>query len=198
MQSRGFRSGICDIPVMAVKVTALAALGALAGGCTLHEQVLRPPTAADIARINETSASTNSWLRVEYVEPIASAQSVRVWQPAAIAAADVDRIDFRTREGAVQSVPTALVKGVTVKERPTGAAWGAGIGLASGAALFGAVYFLATHVIPHDEGSSSNWDCDRGCFATRIVPTVAVVGAIGGLIGYAIGARRTFEFAGGP
>ena len=94
-------------------------------------------------RINET-AQENRWFRVEYVEPIATKEDD------ARRPADGHRVRRRRRRSAfapvpgdVETIPIELVKGVTVKERASGAAAGAGIGLGAGALFVGGLALLA-------------------------------------------------------
>src|SRR5262245_51208816 len=109
---------------MRVVVAVTATLGLLLGGCVVHEPAGVPLSPGEVERING-AARENRWRRVEYVEPIATKEGVHVDRPSTIASADGAEIGFRTRAGDIETVPTAMVKGLTVKERGAGAATGA-------------------------------------------------------------------------
>ena len=170
--------------------TAVAATGLLAGGC-FHEQVAWPPTPADIARIND-AGEANNWFRVDYVEPLATAQGARIGYPIAIESVDDERIAFRNRYGQIHAVPTEMVKGVTVKERAGGVAAGAGAGLGVGGLMVGGLYLLAVVLTGPDDPSAPSHPCDGACVAKTVVPILVIPTVVGGIIGYFVGGRRTF------
>ena len=154
-----------------------------------------PLTAADVARINET-AQENRWFRVEYVEPIATKADAHVARPTGIASVDAVEIGFRTRAGDVETVPIDLVKGVTVKERASGAAAGAGIGLGAGVLVVGGLALLASAVNrgSFPDSSDSNPPACDSCVAKMVAFFVGVPTVVGGVVGYFVGGRRTFDF----
>ena len=181
-----------DIRVMRPVAATLAAFGLLAAGC-VHEQVAWPPTRQDIRRINAGADAHGGWLRVEYVEPLATYQGVYVKDPVAIEAVDLDRIAFQTRDGTVQPIPIATVKGVTVKERGTGALIGAGIGLAGSAVVLGLAYLIAELRWHNTWNPSCDTDCRSAVVGSGIVIWPAAIGAV---VGYFIRGRRTFDLGG--
>jgi len=171
-------------------IAAVAASGLLAGGC-FHEQVAWPPTPADIERINDAGES-NRWFRVDYVEPLATAQGARIGYPIAIESVDDERITFRTKYGQIRAVPTEMVKGVTVKERAGGVAAGAGLGLGVGALFVGGLYALAWVLSGPDDPSAPKSTCDDACVARTVVPMLTIPTVAGAIIGYIVGGRRSF------
>ncbi|HXU03196.1 MAG TPA: hypothetical protein VN903_19655 [Polyangia bacterium] len=173
-------------------VAIVVAVCLFTAGC-VHEQVPWPPTPGDITRIND-AAEANSWFRVEYVEPLATAQGVRVIRPVGIVSADDDWIAFRNEAGAVLPVPTPLVKGVTVKERAAATGVGASVGLAWGALAFGGLYLLSLSG-PSDPGAPQS-SCNGGCVAKTLVPLLLIPMVVGAFVGYLIGGRRTFDLVG--
>jgi len=70
-------------------VVLLAASSVGAAGC-MHEQLAWPPTRDDIQSINEAAGARNGWMRVQYVEPLATHQGAHVHAPTAIAAVDLE------------------------------------------------------------------------------------------------------------
>jgi hypothetical protein len=171
-------------------VALVTSSGLLAAGCA-HELVPQPPLPGDVLRINEAAAD-NDWFRVEYVEPLAAAEGVRVERPIAIAGVDERRISLRTRAGDVQTIPLELVRGVTVKERAPAVKVGALAGLAWGVLVIGGLWLLG-HLGPEDPGAPPP-RCDGGCQAKMFVPLLGVPTLIGGVVGYFVGGRRTFDF----
>ena len=173
---------------------ASAAFALLLGGCE-HERLPPPLTAGDVARINQM-AHENRWFRVEYVEPIATKEDAHVARPTGIASVDAAVIAFHTRAGDVETVPLDLVKGVTVKERASGVAAGAGIGLGAGVLVVGSVAVLASGVHPGgfpDSGDPNPPPCDS-CVAKAVAFFVGVPTVVGCIVGYFTGGRRTFDF----
>jgi hypothetical protein len=177
-----------------VIAVASATIGLLLGGCE-HQQLPLPLSAANVAQINE-AAQENHWLRVEYVEPIATKEDMHVTRPTGIASADAVEIGFRTRSGDVETIPMELVKGVTVKDRAAGVAAGAGIGLGAGVLVVGGLFLLASAVnrgsFP-DSGDQNPPPCDS-CVAKSVAFLVGVPTVVGCIVGYFVGSRRTFDF----
>ena len=169
-------------------VALLAASSMGAAGC-MHEQLAWPPAREDIQSINEDAGARNGWMRVQYVEPLATYQGAHVNAPKAIAAVDPDRITFETRDGDTQQIPIATVRSVTVVERGTGALIGGAIGLAGGAAVLAIINLV---IVPYDKSDQSRLGCEKDCvsgFASLLV-TTALVGAAAG---YLVGARLIYE-----
>ena len=179
---------------MRVIPVAFATFVALLVGCE-HEQLPSPLSAADVARVNQL-AQESRWFRVDYVEPIATQEDAHVARPTGIASVNAAEIGFRTRAGDVATVPLRLVKGVTVKERASGVAAGAGIGLVGGVLVVGSVALLASMVHPGgfpDSGDPSPSPCDS-CDAKLVAFFLGVPTVVGCIVGYFRGGRRTFDF----
>jgi hypothetical protein len=182
--------------VVSVTAAAVSIAGLVAAGC-VHEQLPRP-TAGDIARINQ-AADENHWLRVEYVEPIASTAGVHVVKPIGIESIDADHVVFRTQAGEMRLVPSDMVRGVTVKQRLGGIAGGASLGLAGGALVAFTFYLLAS--IGSGGGfpdSGERTPCDDPCVARGVAPLVLIPAVAGAIAGYFVGARQTFDFGSHP
>jgi hypothetical protein len=171
-----------------LSLTIVAALAV--GGACAHEQLPRPPGPADLARINET-AEANHWFRVEYVEPLAAESNAHVARPIGIDSADAGEIGFRTWRDTVELVPTEMVNGVTVKERGSGVAAGAGLGLAAGVVFVGAL--LAAKYAFLGDIWATQPSC-RNCVAKGIAGGLLLPTLIGGIAGYFVGYRKTFDF----
>jgi hypothetical protein len=166
------------------------------GGCVAHEPVGVPLSPGEVERINGV-ARENHWLRVEYVEPIATKQDAHVDRPSTIASVDDVAIGFRTRAGDVDTVPTAMVKGLTVKERAPGVSAGVGIGLGAGALVLGLAALASASLSrggwpdsDPNRPSSPPSDADTAKTAIFFLVTPAIVG---GIVGYFVGGRRTFD-----
>jgi hypothetical protein len=169
--------------------TAVALSGALAGGCT-HEQVLWPPTAEDVARMNG-AIDAGGWYRVNYVQSLPAAAPARVARPTRILWANADTIAFRPPFDHSEEVPANLVTGVTVKTRGRGTLIGLGIGAVAVAGELGVWYALRRAAYP----GTCVADACSGEAMIEIGLTTLVTGAV---LGYFLGSRRTFHFAGGP
>ena len=178
---------------MRVIAVASATIGLLLGGC-VHERLARPLTPGDVERIND-GATSNNWFRVEYVEPIATEAKMHVPRPVGLASVDAVEIGIRTWTGAVEIIPTEMVTGVTVKDRARGVAAGAGLGLAAGALFIGAVFAVA-YAFPDlgwpDTNGAAPPDCES-CRAKGITAALLLPAAIGGVVGYFVGSRRTYD-----
>lgn len=175
-----------------VVTAGLASLALLAGGCA-HEQLPWPPAASDVRRINE-AAEANQWLRVDYVEPIASLQGVHAGKVIGIESLDENHVAFRTAAGETRLVPSEIVRGVGVKEPARGAAIGAGAGLGVGALMIGSLFVLAVALAGPDDPTAPQPSCDGGCIAKTMVPLLVIPTIVGAVAGYFVGARRTFQF----
>jgi hypothetical protein len=160
-------------------------------GC-VHEQVAWPLTREDIRRINAGVDAQRGGLRVEYVESLATDAGAHVDAPTAIASVDADRIAFQMRDESVRTIPIAMVKSVSVQESGTGALIGAGIGLAGGVAVLAAGHVLAQS----DPRDASYWAGGTRSPYTALEFLIWPV-AVGAVVGYVFGSRRTFEFGGG-
>jgi hypothetical protein len=169
--------------------TAVASSGALAGGCA-HEQVLWPPSAEDVARMNG-AIDPGGWYRVNYVQSLPAADPARVVHPTRILWANADTIAFRTPFDHSQDVPANLVTGVTVKTRGRGTLLGLGIGAIAVVGELGGWYAFRRGA---SDPSSCYADVCSGEAMLTLGATTLVVGAV---LGYFLGSRRTFHFAGG-
>jgi hypothetical protein len=169
--------------------TALASSSAMAGGCA-HEQVMWPPTAEDVARVNG-AIDPGGWFRVNYVESLPATDPARVARPTRILWANADTISFRTPFDHSQEVPSNLVTGVTVKTRGRGTLIGMGIAAGAVAGEVGVLYALKRASYP---GTCIGDFCSGESMLTLGALTL-VVGAV---LGYFLGSRRTFHFAGSP
>src|SRR4029078_2222128 len=146
-------------------------------GC-FHEQVAWPPTPADIARIND-AGEANNWFRVDYVEPLATAQGAPIGYPIAIESVDDERIAFRNRYGQIHAVPTEMVKGVTVKERAGGGGAAGGGRRGGGGLMVGGLYLLAVVLTGPDDPSAPSHPCDGACVAKTVVPILLIPHGVG-------------------
>src|SRR6187401_979469 len=108
-----------------VIASLVASVGVVAGGCA--HQLPWPPTAEDVARINKEAHEEDGYMRIEYVDPIASDWDAHNLRAVAIEAIDDDYISFRTRQKDIQLLPSERVRGVTVKDRDLGGLIGLGL-----------------------------------------------------------------------
>jgi hypothetical protein len=164
----------------------LICVGLVAGGCA--HQLPWPPTPADVARINKEAHAEDGYLRIEYVDPIASRWDAHNLRAVAIESIDDDYIGFRTREGETSLLPSERVRGVTVKDRDRGGLIGAGLGALAGAGLIAGDWLL---------GGIGDFDgCFLYCNATAVAMGLAIPAFIGMVAGYAVSGRKTYEFTG--
>jgi hypothetical protein len=170
-----------------VMVAALAAAGTAAGGCA-HERLPWPPPPDQIERINEGAREEKGYLRVEYVEPIASRAGVKVIKPIAIASIDDEQIAFRTRAGETQAVPTPLVRAVAIRDRGRGGLLGALAGIGVGLVTLGATWSVTR------TGAVGTDGCIHFCNPREVAADLVLTAAVGWVIGYVIAGRRTFHF----
>ena len=159
-------------------------VGLVAGGCA--HPLPWPPLAADVARINKEAHAEDGYLRIEYVDPIASRWDAHNLRAVAIESIDDDYIGFRTREGEISLLPSERVSGVTVKDRDLGGLIGAGLGTLAGAGLIAGGWLLA--------GVGGGFDrCILYCDGKAIVMGLAIPAFVGMVAGYAVSGRKTYE-----
>ena len=158
----------------------LVSVGVAAGGCA--HQLPWPPTPEDVARINKEAHEEDGYLRIEYVDPIASHWDAHNLRAVAIEAIGDDYISFRTREKEIQLVPSDRVSGVTVKDRDRGGLIGAGLGAAAGAAgMAGGLLLFGFDLGSHDS-------------AKAVAMSAGMAAFVGLVTGYAVSGRKTYEF----
>jgi hypothetical protein len=167
----------------------LVCVSLVAGGCA--HQLPWPPTPADVARINQEAHAEDGYLRIEYVDPIASHWDAHNLRAVAIESIDDDYIGFRTREGETSLLPSDRVLGVTVKDRDLGGLIGVGLGTLAGAGLIAGewLFLAAIDVDGFDR-------CFLYCNASAVAFGLAVPAFIGLVTGYAVSGRKTYEFKG--
>jgi hypothetical protein len=183
------------VPVTAAIVCLVVAMAM--PGC--GHQLAWPPTAADVARINKEAHDEDGYMRIEYVDPIASDWDAHNVRAVAIDSIKDDYIGFRTREAEISLVPSARVRGITVKDRDVGGLIGAGLGAAAGAAIVAGFWLVSlVGVGPPARGgtepSRTSETCSLGCAATFIGVTVGITTFVGLVVGYAVSGRKTYEF----
>jgi hypothetical protein len=163
----------------------LICVGLVAGGCA--HQLPWPPAPADVAQINKEAHAEDGYLRIEYVDPIASNWDAHNLRAVAIESIDDDYIAFRTREGEISLLPSERVRGVTVKDRDRGGLIGAGLGALAGAGGMAGVWLLF--------GDTEGVDlCRLYCDAKGIAASLAIPAFVGLVVGYAVSGRKTYEF----
>ena len=163
-----------------VIASLLASVGVVAGGCA--HQLPWPPTPDDVARINHEAHEEDGYLRIEYVDPIASDWDAHNLRAVAIESIDDDYISFRTREKEIQLVPSERVSGVTVKDRDRGGLIGLGLGAAVGAAsMVGVLLLFGLDLGSHDS-------------AKAVAMSAGMIAFVGLVVGYAVSGRKTYEF----
>ena len=163
-----------------VIASLVASVGIVTGGCA--HQLPWPPTAEDVARINKEAHDDEGYMRIEYVDPIASDWDAHNLRAVAIEAIDDDYISFRTRQKDIQLVPSDRVSGVTVKDRDLGGLIGLGLGAAAGAAGMVAVELLFGLDLGSDDSKKS------------IAMYAGMMAFAGLVVGYAVSGRKTYEF----
>jgi hypothetical protein len=169
-----------------VIASLVASAGVVAGGCA--HQLPWPPTPDDVARINKEAHDEDGYLRIEYVDPIASHWDAHNLRVVAIEAIDRDYISFRTRDDEIQLLPSERVSGLTVKDRDLGGLIGVGLGVAAGGAIVAADWL----VLGHMQGLNG---CFLYCDAKAVAWGLAIPAFIGLVTGYAVSGRKTYEFA---
>jgi hypothetical protein len=192
-------------PAVSRVVAWVTVVALVVGGCVAHETVGRPPSHADVERIN-MYAQEHGDLRLEYVTPLPSCAAGacgREGSPgglpdeiAMIADADARETAVWSRDGRMWKVPTSAIAAATARSRSRGAAVGALIGVAVGVGLTAA--FIAL--------SESGGFQDRDPSAPPPSPTSAgdvlkvglLLSVTQGLgwagLGYLFGGRRSFDF----
>jgi hypothetical protein len=158
------------------------ALVAATFGCGTVESVSRPPSSAELARIDQASKASGG-LTVEYVqtvEPCASGPCPdadrRPIAFARLASVDARSITVESEIGRPTTIPLSEVKGVAVSD-------GRGRSTAIGAGILGGAVFVVTTL-------SLQSRCPVSCAA----PVGAFFGlggaVVGAVVGYAIGPRK--------
>jgi hypothetical protein len=163
---------------------------AFASGCSTTERVGRPPSPAEIARINDAARAGRA-LVVEYAEPL---QPQRLSDdPITVAAADAHDVTFIMKDASPTTLPLSSVAGVevTADSRVRGAVIGGSLGAAT--ELGALALLIAALQGTNDPGAPPSKGCEAKC--VELFAIVAVEGAlVGGLIGALIGTPRHFRF----
>lgn len=167
---------------------AAATVCLIAAGCG-HDPMPWPPTPADVERINKAAKEEDGYIRIEYVEALAPPPTARIVRPIRIESIDDHDIEFRTKAGDVQPVSSAIVRGITVKDRDRGGLIGLGLGAAAGAAIVTGIWMWDTAVVGTEECAA--------CLAKAFAIGAAIPAFIGLVVGYAVSGRRTFDFGTG-
>ncbi len=191
----------------------IVAFSGAGAACTTVEHVGRPPSAVEIARINDTVAHGRG-LAIEppvdviRVEPVAACAggscgppSPRPRRPArriprTIVSTDGAQMTFNTKLGDTMTLPLDAITGVRVTgaDRGRGASLGAFIGLAGASVLWGFVALLTQHPWGDDDpGAMQATGCESKCMQFVAGSFVAAVIA-GGIAGAVIGAPHRFVF----
>jgi hypothetical protein len=188
--------------------TATVSAALLASGCGTYETVGRPPTVAEIARINAIAARGRG-MKVDYDDAgpcaggscvggsgkaDAAARGELVIRPVSVASCDDRQITFNTAAGATRTIPTARVKGLKVSaaDRDRTMLLGGSLGAAVGLVAALSIYILAHADFP-DQSVDAHPTCGTGCDALIIgFPVVTTI--VAGVIGHLIGSPRTFLF----
>jgi hypothetical protein len=171
----------------------LVALVALTSGC-VYEHVGRPPSAAQVARINAWAEDSGA-LTVDYaVQPIGGANQappLPVIDPISIASCDDRQVTFNTAAGGTSALPTPLIKAIRVPRgaRQHAAVVGAEIGVVTGVA-----YSLLIGAMIAAFSSNNTCDHDCGTVAVTMLALPVGFGLAGGGIGYLVGGERVFRF----
>ncbi|HEX4403912.1 MAG TPA: hypothetical protein VH560_03740 [Polyangia bacterium] len=191
----------------------IAACSSAGAACTTVEHVGRPPSAVEIARIDDTVARGRSLaieppvdvIRVEPVDPCAGGScgppSPRPRRPArriprTILSTDGQQIVFSTKGGAPMTLPLDAITSVRVSgaDRGRGAALGAAFVAAGATALVGAFALVAqVRLGDPDPGAMASKGCDSTCVDVVAGSFLAAVIA-GGIVGAAIGTPHRFVF----
>lgn len=174
------------------------ALVAATLGCGTVESVSRPPSPAELARIDEASKATGG-LTVLYVQPVYACASEPCFYHRAprrpsidfarLASMDARSITVESEIGRPTTIPLSEVRGVAV----TG---GRGRSAAIGAGILGVTVFVVTAVLLAVEAASLARASDGGDFGTDASRTAAafVLGLGGAVVGagfgYAIGSSK--------
>jgi hypothetical protein len=183
------------------RITGSFVLAFLIPACAAHESVGRPPSFAEISRLNEFAARNgNAAGRVDYVGPIPVCAADGVCQQSeTVMVAQVESFEFvgdqlvvRTPNGAVGAVPSSAVDLISVKDHRLGALRGAGVGAGVGLGVSLALALFLTAVSGLGEGRP-NSGC--GFFCGWGIPVVTGLGALAGAgFGSNGGPPRTFQF----
>jgi hypothetical protein len=186
-----------------------ASLSLFAGGCVSVEHVGRPPSAAEIARINY-EATTSTSFAVRYapgVTPLlpgpqeacagGACGPQTTADPSGVVGADAKNITFYLRNSQQATVPLASVEGVRVgRDRAHGALIGAIVFASVELGVVAVVAALLSGPPSDPGGPQPSSGCDAKCGEAIVVLGVGSA-LMGGLIGAAIGAPRVFQFGGG-
>jgi hypothetical protein len=160
------------------------ALVAATLGCGTVESVSRPPSPAELARIDEASKATGG-LTVHYIQPVNAcasglcADNRRPIDFARLASVDARSITVESEIGRPTTMPLSEVRGVAV----TG---GRSRSAAIGAGILGGTVFVVTTVLVAIKETQIARASDGGDFCGGI--SCAVPGVVLGLVGAAVGA----------
>jgi hypothetical protein len=182
------------------------ALVAATLGCGTVESVSRPPSPAELARIDEASKATGG-LTIHYVQPVNAWTGKRCADGvppgayrrpidfARLASVDARTITVESEIGRPTTIPLSEVKGVAVNG---GRGWPAAIG----AGILGGTVFVVTTVLVESFEAKIARASDGGNFCGGASPSCLLPGVYLGLVGavvgagfgYAIGSSIFFSF----
>jgi hypothetical protein len=163
--------------------------------CATHETMARPPSVADIARINGFADKSGSMRVTSDLQPLGppAAAFPPVVSAARLAPFGNGMVALQQRDGGAYLEPLVGLTSVTVRDRPRGALIGAGIGAAAGLGVSLLALLLLRSVGRDDPSRGVSNDCDKTCIIAPAVVTLSAAGA-GAIIGTAVGSPRVFDF----
>jgi hypothetical protein len=172
-------------------------------GCGTTEVIGRPPSAADVALVQDARGAGRS-IAINYTTVIDAQGLPRTVEPlrGRDTPVDIEALDARgltldLKSGAQTTLPLWAVSGISVRGagRSRGALIGGGIGAVFGLGLIGFAWAMGNMEPPRQDTPQSG--CDADCKAA-----FAVVGlggtVVGAFVGALIGTPRRFVFVDGP
>lgn len=175
------------------------------GGCVAHEAVGRPPSIAEVERLN-AYAQEHGDLRVEYVIPLPSCAAASCGRDirgrllpeeitGVVSSNDRETL-VQAQDGVTWKLQTSTIAGASARNRARGATVGAVVGVAIGLALTAALFGLS------ESGAFRNPDPSAPPTSPTTAGDVAKIGLLlsvtqglgGAFWGYLIGGRTSFDF----
>lgn len=184
---------------------SVAVLLLVASGCVAHQSVGRPPSRAEIERINSYGQAHGD-LRIEYVSPapvcaagLCGLEHLGGGQPeeiAGIVSSTVRDTVVLTEDGRNWTLRTETIAAAHARNRARGAVVGALVGAALGMALTAGIYAVAEsgsfrESDPSAPASSPTTAGDVFKWGLLLTTTQAAGGAAWGFL---LGGRQSFDF----